>query len=170
MYIVNKTITLLRHAKSDWADAQLDDHDRPLNARGRRAAPLVGRYLEEQSIPCDVIVASTALRVQQTLELIISTWQRRIPEVYSSQNLYLASPQTIVAEISKLSDDWQAVLVVGHNPGLGDLTSIWAGKSLDFPTACLASFEVDARNWADLLLEKAPIIQKKHYCRPRELE
>ncbi len=165
-----KTITLLRHAKSDWANAQLDDHDRPLNARGRRSAPLIGRYMVEQKLSPQVILASTALRAQQTLDLVVGQWTHRPPEIYSSQNLYLASPKNILSEVSKLSDAWGSVLVIGHNPGMGELASILAGENLEFPTACLATFELDVEKWQHLSLDFAGLAKKKHYCCPRELE
>lgn len=165
-----KTITLLRHAKSDWGNSQLDDHDRPLNGRGRRAAPLIGRYMAEHQIAPEVILASTALRAQQTLDLVVSQWTTRPPEIYSSQNLYLASPKIILSEVSKLSDSWSSVLVVGHNPGLGELASILCGENLEFPTACLASFELDVEKWQHLSRDLGGPAKKKHYCRPRELE
>lgn len=165
-----KTITLLRHAKSDWGNSQLEDHERPLNARGRRAAPLIGRYIAENELAPDVILASTALRAQQTLDLVVSQWSHRPPEIYCSQNLYLASPQAILSEVAKLSYAWKSVLVVGHNPGMGELASILCGENLEFPTACLACFELDVEKWQHLSLDLAGAGKKKHYCCPRELE
>ncbi|MFO0940208.1 MAG: histidine phosphatase family protein [Pirellulales bacterium] len=165
-----KTITLLRHAKSDWGNSQLNDHDRPLNARGRRSAPLIGRYMAENQIASEVILASTALRAQQTLDLVVTQWTSRTPEIYCSQNLYLASPKAILSEVSKLSDNWNSVLIVGHNPGMGELASILCGENLVFPTACLASFELNVEKWQHLSLDLVGTGKKKHYCRPRELE
>ena len=164
------TLTLLRHAKSDWANANLDDHDRPLNARGRRSAPLIGKYIEDKEIPIDVVLASTATRAQQTLELVVSSWNRGAPELFSTSNLYLASPRKIIDEIQKLPTHWRSVLVVGHNPGMGELASILAGEEFDFPTACLASFEISVENWQQFPADYAGQGKLVQFCCPRELE
>ncbi len=164
------TLTLLRHAKSDWANPKLDDHDRPLNARGRRSAPLIGKYIEEKEIPIDVVLASTATRAQQTLELVVSNWERRLPEVFSTSNLYLASPRKIIDELQKLPAQWRSALVVGHNPGMGELASLLAGEEFDFPTACLASFELSVENWQQIPADLAAQGKLVQFCCPRELE
>jgi phosphohistidine phosphatase len=167
---ITRSISLLRHAKSDWEKSGLDDHDRPLNARGRRSAPLVAKYIEQHEIGIDVILASTALRAQQTLDLLIATWKGRPPTIFSTQNLYLATPQVILREISKLDDQWNSVLVIGHNPGLADLASRLAETSLEYPTACLAVFCLELSSWTQLTGAATPIARLTHYCRPRELE
>ncbi len=69
-----RRLIIMRHAKSDWANANLTDHDRPLNARGRRTAPLMAEHLAAQCVLPEVIVASTAVRVQETLELLLGCW------------------------------------------------------------------------------------------------
>lgn len=165
-----RIVSLLRHAKSDWEKPGLDDHDRPLNARGRRAAPLVAKYIEEQRIDMDVILVSTAVRAQQTLELLIATWKDRPPTIYSTQNLYLASPQQILREVSCLDQQYNAVLIIGHNPGLGNLASYWAGKPLEYPTACLTVFSAADSSWADWSELPPSHLQLKNYCRPKDLE
>lgn len=166
---VVRRLTLLRHAKSDWNN-KLDDHDRPLNDRGRRSAPLMGRYIEKNSIPIDVILASTAERVQQTLKLLTQTWKSVSPQIFSSQNLYLASPGQIVEELSNLDPQWHSVLVIGHNPGIGQLASWLADEPLDFPTACLASFELSVDKWQHISVESICPAKKTHFSCPRELE
>lgn len=167
---ISKTISLMRHAKSDWEKPWLEDHDRTLNARGRRAAPLIAQYIEEQDIAIDVILVSSAVRAQQTLDLLLATWHRRSPYILSTQSLYLASPTAIVQEIAKLDDQYDSVLIIGHNPGLGELASSLAGRSLDFPTACLAVFSVALSGWDDLASSAQGHAKLTHYCRPRELE
>jgi phosphohistidine phosphatase len=165
-----KMISLLRHAKSDWANSKLDDHDRPLNARGRRSAPLIAKYATDHNISFDVILVSTAVRAQQTLDLLIETWETRPPAIFSTQNLYLAPPKAILSELGKLEDQWRSALVIAHNPGLGDLAILLAGEQLDFPTACLVTFALPINSWDELENGQIPKGRMVHYCKPRELE
>lgn len=166
-----RTITFLRHAKSDWNCGGLNDHDRPLNQRGRRVAPLVGKYILNQHIPVDVVLSSTAVRAQQTLELVLDQWTTQLrPDIYLTPNLYLASPQKIIAEVGKLNDQWMSVLVIGHNPGLAELCSLLSGRPIEFPTACLASFRFAASHWQQISKENLRPTEQTHYCQPRTLE
>jgi phosphohistidine phosphatase len=161
---------LLRHGKSDWEKPGLDDHDRPLNTRGRRSVPLIAKYIDQHEIGVDVILASTALRAQQTLDLLIANWKGRPPTIFSTQSLYLATPQDILREISRLDDQKKSVLVIGHNPGLADLACRLAEKSLEYPTACLAVFSLELSSWSQVTPPATPSARLTHYCRPRELE
>jgi phosphohistidine phosphatase len=166
-----KRLCLLRHAKSDWKNSTLSDHDRPLNARGMRSAPLIAKYLDEHAIHIDWILASTATRVQQTLDLLLSTWRRKSPTIIKTESLYLASPARILGEVSKLTDEVNSVLVIGHNPGMADLASLLAARAVDFPTACLATFQVKRpQRWAEMTDPSAVIATLENYCLPRELE
>jgi phosphohistidine phosphatase len=142
------TLALMRHAKSDWADPGLSDHDRPLNARGRRDAPAMATWLAEHDAIPHVILASTAKRVAETVELLLTHWKTK-PLVLSSSSLYLASPQTILELIRCEAIDAdgkrpQRLLVIGHNPGMQQLVSSLAGIETQMPTAAVALFECKA--------------------------
>ncbi len=141
------TLGLMRHAKSDWADENLTDHDRPLNARGRRDAPAMARWLAAQRFLPEVILASTATRVRQTVEGLLSVWTHE-PLVLFSQSLYLPHPQTITTQVycDALAADGQrpkAALVVAHNPAMEQLVSQLAGAVTRMPTAAVALFECE---------------------------
>jgi phosphohistidine phosphatase len=103
-------LILLRHAKSDWADAAVRDHDRPLNARGRRAAPLIGRWLAAHGHLPARVLCSTARRTRETLDLLA------LPATPTEfrPDLYLAAPR----HIASLARGEGPLLVVGHNPGI----------------------------------------------------
>jgi phosphohistidine phosphatase len=141
---------LMRHAKSDWKDRSLDDFDRPLAPRGRRAAPLMGRYLAAQGLIPDLVLCSPARRAVETLELLL-TALASAPEISYLKTLYLAPPSRMLAVLRRQSPDRARVMLIGHNPGLHHLAlelagrqSGPAGRSLaeKFPTAALARFQV----------------------------
>lgn len=135
-----KTLILMRHAKSDWSQPGLTDHERPLNRRGRRAARLMGSYLAESQIGVDVILASTAVRVQQTIELLKETWICLHAQIITDHRLYLASSETIWNLMIENASHRDSVMVVGHNPGIGELYSTLSNQFTPFPTAAVSVF------------------------------
>jgi phosphohistidine phosphatase len=146
-------LLLLRHAKSSWDDPELDDHDRPLAKRGRRAAEDVGGLLRESGLAPDLVLCSTATRTRQTLELLgIGGADVRLED-----RLYGAGEDELLDLVRELPEGAATVLVIGHNPGLHDLAlrlaTAASGPAADhlrgrFPTAALAVFEADG--WAEL--------------------
>jgi len=161
----------MRHAKSDWDEAGLSDHDRPLNARGRRTAPQMAKWIEKHDAVPEIILASTALRVRETVALLLQAWQSK-PLVLSIGSLYLASPQTILEHIRTQAIDDNGrrpkrLLVVGHNPGMEQLTSSLAGVHVPMPTAAIALYRCEPMRLDD---EDAPrVIQMLAAGRPKEL-
>ncbi|MEM8736002.1 MAG: histidine phosphatase family protein [Planctomycetota bacterium] len=166
-----KTLILMRHAKSDWKDPELSDHDRPLNARGRRSAPLIGEQLASHDRIPEFILASSAARVQETVALLRDTFRDAAgdpPEVQTESSLYLASASEILSHISVLHDAWNQVLVCGHNPGMNGLACHFAQDSFDFPTAATLVLRTPSISWKDALREDEWTLE--HFWKPRELE
>ena len=144
---MHRRLIIMRHAKSDWANAGLSDHDRPLNDRGRRAASMMGRHFMQQSVhPC-AIIASTAIRVRETLALLQAEWPNE-PQTFFEQAIYLASPGTLESHVRGLHNSWSSVLLVGHNPGLSEYVSSCAKQAIELATAVVAVLEVEAASWA----------------------
>ncbi|MEM7473874.1 MAG: histidine phosphatase family protein [Planctomycetota bacterium] len=162
-----RTLILMRHAKSDWSDSSLADHDRPLNPRGRRAAPRMAQHLSELGIHAEFILASSARRVQQTVELMQESWSSEA-EVLTENDLYLASPSEIAKHVDRLHDDWQSVLVVGHNPGMSALCGSLSGGGIEMPTAAVAVFQTEASSWKHAIARANWTLHE--YSKPRELE
>lgn len=144
-----RTVLILRHAKSSWKNANLSDHDRPLNRRGERDAPRMGRLLREEMLTPDLIISSDAKRALRTAELVAlnSGYER---EIEVSRGLYLGDPQDYVEHLSKVDDLWQRVMVVGHNPGLEMLLEQLTGEEERLPTAALARVELPLDSWRQL--------------------
>jgi phosphohistidine phosphatase len=162
-----KRLILMRHAKSDWSDASLSDHARPLNRRGRRSAPLMADWLSDiGSIP-DVILSSTSERTKETVQLMLPTWNRD-PVVSYSDALYLASPQLILKTIRSDACDATTLMAVAHNPGIAMLVSALAERSIEMPTAAVAVFDVLVDNWHSL--RGAPDVRLVEHMRPKALK
>ncbi len=152
-----KTLTLMRHAKSDWANPSLGDAERPLNARGEKAATRMGQFLKENDLTPDLILCSAATRTKQTLELI-SPHLDPVPPVLFRTSLYLASPDEMLKQIKAAKDEYRHLLVLAHNPGLEMLAmtltnteqsnqQALAKISEKFPTCALAHFQFDISSW-----------------------
>jgi phosphohistidine phosphatase len=144
-----KTLLILRHAKSSWGDPSLADHDRPLNARGKRDAPRMGQLLVDQDLTPDLIVSSTAKRARKTAAKVAEACGCK-QEVELNGRLYHAYTEDYVHVLRKVDDQHQRVLVVGHNPGLEELVSTLSGEYQTMPTAALAHVVIDIDCWNDL--------------------
>lgn len=140
-----RTLILLRHAKSDWAGGRAD-LDRPLAKRGRRQAPEAGRWLAAHVDPIDLAVVSPARRALSTWELVAAELGVP-PPTRVEDRAYAASEQELLALVQELSDDLGTVVLVGHNPGLEDLVEVLTGEWAPMPTSALAVIAV-AGSWA----------------------
>jgi phosphohistidine phosphatase len=165
-----KTLGLLRHAKSDWSDADKRDFDRGLNARGRRGAALMGKHIREHGPRWDRLIASPAERVRRTLDSAALG-----APVEWDERLYLASTDTIFDLLREA--EGAAVLLAGHNPGLGDMilelvspaheNAAFDAAKVKFPTAAYAVLELAIDDWADIRPECATLV---HFKRPHDLD
>ncbi|MBW3599854.1 MAG: histidine phosphatase family protein [Planctomycetes bacterium] len=162
-----KTLLLLRHAKSSWSDGSLPDHERPLNDRGRQAAPQMGRLLAALRLTPDRILSSTAVRARDTANLVARS--AGYPgEVEQRRELYHASPEACLAAACSLPETCRSAMIVAHNPGLEELVSQIAGAHERFPTAALAQVELDIASWTDLQgWSQARLV---NVWRPKELD
>ena len=132
-----KTLLVLRHAKSSWNDPALDDHERPLNKRGRRDAPRMGELVREYGLIPDVIISSDAVRARLTAEAVAEA-ARYAGEILLDPHLYLACPADIHSLLTTVRENAGTVMIVGHNPGLEKLVKQLTGEWQDLPTAALA--------------------------------
>jgi phosphohistidine phosphatase len=159
-----RRLILLRHAKSDWPD--VPDRERPLAKRGRRDAPVVGRWLRRHGYLPDVVICSVARRTRQT-------WERVAPELGGSPSVtfepraYAASAQTLLYLVRELPGTCQTAMLIGHNPAIEELASDLAeapaaagappSPGLRFPTAAVAVLEFTG-DWPDLAPTQARLL------------
>ena len=152
-----RQLLLLRHAKSSWEDRGLADSDRPLNARGRRAAAAMRTVMADLGLEPDLVLVSTAKRTQQTLAAL-EPWAET-PLIEAMDRLYLATAESLLETLQGVASTVRSVLLVGHNPGLHELATLLAGgQAVDetvrrlgegYPSGALAEFSV-AGPWASL--------------------
>jgi phosphohistidine phosphatase len=146
-----KTLLVLRHAKSSWNDAARTDHERPLNARGRRDGPRMGELVLEEGLVPDVLISSDAVRARLTAEAVAEA-AGYTGEILLDERLYLAGAADIVLVLQTVDANAEAVMIVGHNPGLEELVAQLTGEPQDLPTAALAQIVLPIDQWRDLEL------------------
>jgi phosphohistidine phosphatase len=154
-----RRLVLLRHAKSAWPD--MADSERPLNDRGRRDAPVMGRWLRDGGYIPDVVLCSPAHRTRDTWELLAGELGAEPPVRYE-QRIYEATALSLLHLLREAGGEYRTVLLIGHNPGIAELAVGMAqmtdgpdAEPLDrarekFPTAAVAVLEFKGE-WADLI-------------------
>ena len=161
-----KTLLVLRHGKSSWSDPALDDHERPLNKRGRRDGPRMGKLVREYGLMPDVVISSDAARARLTAEAVVQA-ARYAGEILLDQQLYMASPADILSLLRTVRANAETVMIVGHNPGLEELVALLTGEQQDLPTAALAQIALPIDQWRDLKLSTRGTLLG--HWRPKEL-
>ena len=169
-----RRLLLARHAKSSWGDVSLRDHDRPLNARGRRSAPLVADALNDLGLTPDAVISSTSARTRET-------WARMEPvfedgaTVEFLPELYVASPHMVLAAIASVSPSAETLMVLGHNPSTHALAAFLSREgdpeqiqqlTRAFPTGAVAVIELAGERWE----EAEDGGELLHFILPRHLE
>lgn len=144
-----KRLLILRHAKSSWGDEKIPDHERPLNKRGQRAAPAMGRLIRKDGLLPDLVLSSTALRCRQTVAAMIEA-SGYSGEVRWLADLYMAEAPAYIEALRSLPDDPAAVMVVGHNPGLEELLAVLTGGVEHLATGSLALVALPLEHWSEL--------------------
>jgi phosphohistidine phosphatase len=169
-----KSLTLLRHAKSGWDDPVSRDFDRPLNPRGRRAARTVGQEMKAQGLTFDLVVASPARRVIETLEEVAAGYGPVSPRY--DQRLYLASTATLFDVVRATHEEVGRLLLVGHNPGLEELALCLSPRNegglrgeveVKYPTGTVAEIALPIQRWSDV---REGIGRIERFIRPRDLD
>ena len=161
-----KTLLVLRHAKSSWSDPALDDHERPLNKRGRRDGPRMGQLVREYGLIPDVVISSDAVRARLTAEAVVEA-ARYAGQILLDPHLYMASAGDILSRLREVREKAETVMIVGHNPGLEELVAQLTGEGQDLPTAALAQIVLPIHRWRDLTLSTRGTLVG--HWRPKEL-
>lgn len=139
-------LILVRHAKSDWGDAGVTDHDRPLNERGRHDAPLMAERLARSGAEVERIVSSTAVRARTTAAAFGAELEL---EVELDPELYAAPASTLLAKAA--GTNAASAMVVAHNPGISDLAARLSGGGVEhMPTCAVVRLVWEAGAWAEV--------------------
>ena len=170
----DRTLVLLRHAKSAWPG--VPDHERPLARRGQRDAPVMGHWLRAAGYVPDLVLCSSARRARETWELAQAELGAA-PQVRFSDSVYEAAPADLVGLARETASSVRVLLIVGHNPALEDLALNLAGGEdaaaaetlsrmrAKFPTAAIAVLDVTG-TWAGLSRESTRLAC---FVTPREI-
>ena len=159
-------IILFRHGKSDWNANYESDHNRPVSKRGTKAAKKMGRYLRNIDQVPDLIISSTALRARNTAEIAINAgkWSSKL---VLEKKIYESNVETLISIISKQSDEYNSICLVGHEPTFSSFiercnNSTWSR----FPTASMAQIDFNINSWYDINLKFGSLVW---LIRPKEL-
>lgn len=144
---MRRRLVLMRHAKSDWSSVGQGDHERPLNARGRKSAPAMARVLALGGFVPDAVCSSDSARTTETWERMALEWASEVVPQWVPA-LYLAEPRTILEVATTLPAEARCGLLLGHNPGMSEAASRLAGFDIELRTADAAVFEADSADWA----------------------
>src|SRR6185312_13914424 len=170
-----KTVLLLRHAKSAWGQPGLDDHERPLNKRGERAAEAMAEHIVHNAPRPDLILCSTAVRTRQTLAPLVHRLTTPAPPIALEKGLYLATEGELLVRLRAVPEEVRTVLLIGHNEGIGELASALAGDGdpaaltrlqEKFPTGSLATLRLGEAPWHNLAPGAAELLS---FMRPRDV-
>ena len=142
-------LILLRHAKSEKAEAGQRDHARRLNARGRDDAPMIGAYMARHGLVPDRALVSSAARTRETWERVAAALAAQ-PQAIHEERLYNANSEGILALVKETESGVRTLLLVGHNPGLEDLIEHLTGEAYGLATAALVQLELPIDSWSEL--------------------
>jgi phosphohistidine phosphatase len=147
-----KRLTLVRHAKSDWGDASVEDFERPLNRRGERDAPEMAGRVAEAGLRPTLIISSPAVRALATAKAFAKALEYPARKIRHADEAYLATPGTLLEVVRRLGGRSGHVMLFGHNPGISQFAALLTGdESLgELPTAAVVSLAVDLKDWRDL--------------------
>src|ERR1700716_1147223 len=144
-----KTLFLIRHAKSSWDDTALPDKDRPLDDRGTRDAPKMGKRLAKRDVKPDLILSSPARRALTTAEIIAKKLDYKRKDIVVEDRLYSGAVLDLLNVIHKLGDELERVMLLAI-PELTDLAHRLSSEITHMPTCAVAEFMFSAKSWSNI--------------------
>ena len=170
IFVSMKTLYLVRHAKSSWKNGAMSDFDRPLNKRGLRTAPFMGRLLKELGIEPDTIISSPANRALTTATILAGEIGFSREAIQTNDRIYGAGDGELHSIVNGLSPEYDCVMLIGHNPGMHMLAQRLAGFAGDnLPTAAIVVIEFDIDSWSDIGFGSGRIVRYE-YPKKHEIE
>ena len=144
-----KYLWLIRHAKSSWEAPYLKDYDRPLNKRGKRDAPFMGKELKKNAFSPELVISSPSKRTTLTAEKIFNELDFGFEKIQWEPKLYGAGTWECINIINSLEQDINTVCIIGHNPTLTDLSNYLTDNYIDnIPTCGIVKISFEVINWA----------------------
>lgn len=161
-----KRLLIMRHAMPGNKQPGMSDHDRPLHKGGEEDAKRVGRLIRSEGAKPDLIISSTAERAKRTAELVSECCGVDLP--WLVPDLYLAGPEEWLRQLGPLPDEYETVMLVGHNPGLETLLEALTGSEESLSPATLVDLNISIDGWGEL--SKAAAGRLQRIWRPQELD
>lgn len=153
-----KKLFLVRHAKSSWSEPGLSDFERPLNSRGKRDAPFMGKLLKEKNILPDKIISSAAIRAYTTARTIATEINYPIEKIETSNDIYEAGASEILNIIQSVDDNIKTLMLFGHNPGFTSLSNYLSDRQVDnIPTCGISCIEFDVDSWKNVNINQGKL-------------
>ena len=163
-----KILTIVRHAKSSWKDTRLSDRKRPLNKRGERDAPEMGRRIHEHGIRPSLIITSPAKSACTTAKMSAQEINYPLVLLQREDGLYLAYVNEILDTIVAQDNGFNNLMIVGHNPGLTDFANFLVpGLTNNLPTAGVVSVGIDRDDWSLYSQPRAKLLVHDWPKKPR---
>jgi len=146
-----KTLCLVRHAKSSWKYPNLDDFERPLNKRGHKNAPFMGKILKKLKVAPDLIISSPANRAAMTTRIIAAALDYPLENIRFSEAIYEFSEKALINVVKQIDDAVNQAMVVGHNPAINGLANFIGDQPIsNIPTCGVFCVELDISAWANI--------------------
>ncbi len=146
-----KKIFLVRHAKSSWSNPDLDDIERPLNKRGKRDAPFMGKVLKENNINPDLIISSPAERAFITAKTVAEQINYPLEKIKIIDRLYHGGFKDLLVTLKSTDSSINTLMLFGHNPGLTDLSNYISNQHIEnIPTTGIVEIDLRVNNWNEI--------------------
>ena len=147
-----KTLLLIRHAKSSWDVADIDDFDRPLNDRGKKDAPEMAKRLKSRNLRPDLFLSSPAKRAKKTAKCFAEEFEVDKSEIVLIDKLYAASVTAFLETVTDIDDRHKSVVLFSHNPGITEFANTLTNVHIDdMPTCSVFAVQSDAEKWSEFL-------------------
>lgn len=154
-----KTLYLVRHGKSSWKNESLTDSERPLNKRGKRDAPFMGKLLRQSSDLPDVIISSPAKRALSTAKLFASELGYTKENIVVIEELYMGDESDFIKIIQNIKDSANSIMLFGHNPGITYFASFISDSNIEnIPTAGIVRIDFNIKSWEEIGRTKGSLI------------
>ncbi|HEY7777645.1 MAG TPA: histidine phosphatase family protein [Nitrososphaeraceae archaeon] len=145
----SKLLLVLRHAKSSWEFADLSDHDRPLNNRGKRDAPKIGKKLLKEGLVPHLIISSSAIRAHSTAKKVAKACGYE-EEILIDPTLYDSGHSEYLNALRIQDDRYYIIMLVGHNPVSEELVELLTGEMVTMPTCAVACMRLPIESWRQI--------------------
>ena len=145
-----KYLLIVRHAKSDWGNLELDDFERPLNDRGKRDAPAMAHRLLDKKVKPDAFIACPAKRAAKTAKIFAEEMKFKKDKLIFKPELYLAGPEVFYTVIENADDEFETIAVFSHNEGITHFANMLTNARVDnIPTCGVFAIKINASSWKD---------------------